>query len=102
MLSVNASNQNMIDILNKTKMNYYGQIPFSAINEKSIESILMFQHIPNMKQVNGIIISNDNSVPISLFDTEKKELKEEIELGNDFKLVSPKILKRKILIQIKY
>ena len=53
MLSVNASNQNMIDIVNKTKMNYYGQIPFSAINEKSVESSLMFQHIPKMKQVNG-------------------------------------------------
>ncbi len=89
-ISVNSSNQNMIDILNNTNMNYYGQIPFSAINGESIESNLMFQHIPNMKKENNII-PDDKSIPFSLLDTEKKELSKQIELNNGFKLVSPKL-----------
>ena len=29
-LSVNASNKKLLDILNYTSMNYYGQVPYSA------------------------------------------------------------------------
>ena len=90
-MSVNGSNQNMLDIINNTNMNYYGQIPFSAINGESIESNLMFQHIPNMKKENGIIIPNNKSVSLSLLDTEKKEMAKQIELSNGFKLISPKL-----------
>lgn len=56
-LSVNGSNKNMLDIVDKTSMNYYGQIPFSAINKDSIESNLMFQHLPNMTREKDVIIS---------------------------------------------
>lgn len=87
---VNGSNQNMLDIINNTNMNYYGQIPFGAINGGNVESNLMFQHIPNMKKANGIIIPNNKSVSLSLLDTEKKEMSKQIELDNGFKLVSPK------------
>ena len=89
-LSVNGSNKNMLEILNNTSMNYYGQIPFAAISGNNIESNLMFQHIPNMKKERGIIIPDNKSIPISLLDTDKKELSERIDLGNGFKLISPK------------
>ena len=71
-------------------MNYYGQIPFAAISGNNIESNLMFQHIPNMKKERGIIIPDNKSIPVSLLDTDKKELSERIDLGNGFKLISPK------------
>ncbi len=89
-MSVNGSNQNMLDVIENTNMNYYGKIPFSAINGENVESNLMFQHIPNMKKENGIIIPNNQSIPLSSLDTEKKEMAEKIELGNGFKLLSPK------------
>lgn len=89
-LSVNGSNKNMLEILHNTNMNYYGQIPFAAINGNNIESNLMFQHIPNMKKEGGILIPDNNSISLSSLDTDKKELSEKIHLGNGFKLVSPK------------
>lgn len=42
-------NKKLLDILNYTSMNYYGHVPYSAKNFDKIESSLMFQHIPNMK-----------------------------------------------------
>ena len=89
-LSVNGSNKNMLEILSNTNMNYYGQIPFAAINGNNIESNLMFQHIPNMKKERGILIPDNNSISLSSLDTEKKELSERIDLGNGFKMISPK------------
>ena len=89
-LSINGSNKNMLNVLNNTNMNYYGQIPFSAISGNNIESNLMFQHIPNMKKENGIIIPDNQFISLSSLSTEKKELREKIDLGNGFKMVSPK------------
>lgn len=89
-LSVNGSNKNMLEILNNTNMNYYGQIPFAAISGDNIESNLMFQHIPNMKKEGGILIPDNNSISLSSLDTDKKELSEKIDLGNGFKMISPK------------
>ncbi len=88
-LSVNGSNDNMLNLLSKTNMNYYGTIPYGMANGNSIESNMMFQHIPNMKKENGIIIPNNNSISTSLLDTEKKELREKIELPNGFKMIRP-------------
>lgn len=88
-LSVNGSNKDMLDLLSRTNMNYYGLIPFGAISGKNIESNMMFQHIPYMKKSNGIIIPDNNSISTSILDTEKKELSEKIELNNGFKMVKP-------------
>ena len=93
-LSVNGSNKNMIKILNNTNMNYYGLIPFAAINGDKLESNLMFQHIPNMKKENGILIPDNNFVSLSLLDTDKKELLPKVDLGNGFKMVSPKFFEK--------
>lgn len=93
-LSVSGSDKNMLDLLNNTNMNYYGQIPFSSINDNNIESNFMFQHIPNMKKENGIIIPDNKSISLSSLDTEKKQLDEKIELLNGFKLISPKVFEK--------
>ena len=89
-LSVNGSNKNMLEILNNTNMNYYGQTPFSTISSNNIESNLMFQHIPNMKKEHGILIPDNKAIPLSVLDTDKKELSKKVDLGNGFRLVSPK------------
>lgn len=88
-LSVNGSNKEMLDLLSRTNMNYYGLIPFGAISNNNIESNMMFQHIPNMKKSNGILIPDNNSISTSMLNTEKKELSEKIELNNGFKMVRP-------------
>ena len=88
-MSVNGSNKNMLDLLNRTNMNYYGFIPFGAISDNNIESNMMFQHIPNMKKNNGILIPDNNLISTSMLDTKKKELSEKIELNNGFKMIRP-------------
>ncbi len=88
-LSVNGSNKNMLDLLSKTNMNYYGLIPFGAISDNNIESSMMFQHIPNMKKNNEILIPDNDLISASMLDTEKKELSEKIELNNGFKMIRP-------------
>ena len=93
-LSVNGSNKNMLDILNNTNMNYYGTIPFSAISKNNIESNFMFQHIPNMKKEKGIYIPDNKLESLDIFNTEKKEISDKIDLGNGFYMVSPKIFDR--------
>jgi RimJ/RimL family protein N-acetyltransferase len=93
-LSIKGSDNNMLDLINNTNMNYYGELPFSVVNGDNIESNFMFQHIPNMKKQNGIYIPDNNSVSKSLLETDKKELSEKIELGNGFKFVSPKCFEK--------
>jgi len=88
-LSVNGSNKDMLDLLAKTNMNYYGFIPFGTISGKNIESNMMFQHIPNMKKEDGIIIPDNNSISTTILDTQKKELAEKVQLNNGFKMVKP-------------
>lgn len=91
-MSVNRSNNDMIDILNNTNMNYYGQIPYGAVSGDKLESNLMFQHIPNMKREYGVIIPDGKTISLSKLDTEKNKLDDQIELDNGFKLVSPKLI----------
>ncbi len=93
-LYVNSSNKDMLDILSDTSMNYYGQIPFAAINEDNLESNLMFQHIPNMKKEKGMFIPSGNSISLSSLNTEKKELVEKLDLENGFKMISPKAFEK--------
>ena len=89
-LSVNGSDDKLLDILKDTNMNYYGTIPYAALSENDIESKLMFQHIPKMTKQNGIYIPENKKIEIERLDTDKKELDKIIDLGNGYKLVSPK------------
>ncbi len=93
-LSVNGSNKDMLNLLDKTNMNYYGTIPYGMINGDNIESNMMFQHIPNMKKENGIIIPDNKFISTSSLDTEKKELRDKIELANGFKMIKPSSLEK--------
>ncbi len=88
-LSLNAGNHNMLDIINNTDMNYYGEIPFAALNGDQLESKLMFQHIPSMKKEKGTVVIKNKSIPLSLLTTQKKEISKQLELDNGFKLLSP-------------
>ena len=93
-LSVNGSNKDMLDLLSKTNMNYYGSIPFGAINDNVIEMNMMFQHIPYMKKDKGIILPDNKSIKSSKLDTKKKELSDIIELNNSFKMIKPSLLEK--------
>lgn len=55
-LSVNGSDDKLLDILKDTNMNYYGTLPYAALSGNDLESKLIFQHIPKMTKQNGIII----------------------------------------------
>lgn len=92
-VSVGASNQSMINILKDTNMNYYGQIPFSSINGNILESSLKFQHIPNMKRQKDFFVPEGDYLDISMIDKQKEELSPVIDLENNIKMISPKVLK---------
>ena len=70
-LSVNGSDDKLLDILKDTNMNYYGTIPYAALSENDIESKLMFQHIPKMTKQNGIYIPENKKIEIERLDTDK-------------------------------
>ena len=63
-------------------------------NFDKIESSLMFQHIPNMKKQSRIVIPDNRAIPISLINTNKKEMNLKIELPNGYKMISPKLIKK--------
>ncbi len=68
-LSVSGSNKDMLEILDSTNMNYYGTIPFAASSGDSIESSLMFQHLPNMKKQNSLYIPDNKVISVSSLET---------------------------------
>ena len=88
-LSVAGSDKNKLDIIAGTSLNYYGFIPFGVVSGNNIESNMMFQHIPNMKKENGIYIPDNISKDKTIFDTDKKELSDVIELGDGYRLIRP-------------
>ena len=88
-LSVSGSNKDMLEILNNTKMGYYGTIPYGAKTGNDVESNYMFQHIPNMKKENGLYLPDNKIISTSSLETGKKELSEVIDLENGYKLVRP-------------
>lgn len=86
--SVSGSNKDMLDVVNQTNMNYYGSIPYGASTGDKVESSMMFQHVPYMEK-NGVLIPENKSVSIQTLDTEKKELRNKIELDNGFAMINP-------------
>ncbi len=86
---VSGSDYNTLDIIEESKLNYYGQIPLASLNEGKIESKIMFQHIPKMKMNEEFVIPKNISYDISVFNTDKKELDEYILLENNYKLINP-------------
>lgn len=93
-LSVNGSNNDLLNILNNTQMNYFGFVPYGTANGGNIETSLMFQHIPRIRKEKGILIPDNNFVASSVLDTPKKELSPKIELSNGFKMIKPSLLEQ--------
>ena len=93
-ISIPASDIILLDIIKNTNMNYYGYIPFGAINGNSVESMYLFQHIPDMFNDKNIILPKNISIDISVFDTSKKDMDKIVDLGDGYRLVSPKELER--------
>lgn len=93
-LTINGSNKEMLDLIGKTNMNYYGTIPYGYNTGENVESNMMFQHLPNMKKENEIILPNNKSISLKKLNTEKNEMDEYIELNNGYKLVSPKAFEK--------
>lgn len=91
--TVSGSNKDMLDVVANTNMNYYGSVPFGASNGDNVESSVMFQHTPYMEK-NGILIPENKSVPIQTLDTEKKELRNKIELNNGFAMINPSVFEQ--------
>jgi len=92
-ISVDNSNSDLVNIINNTSMNYFGQIPFSSAIGDNIESSLMYQHVPGMKKEKGILIPDGSVRKISDFDTDKDKMSDVIELYDGYRLVTPKFLK---------
>lgn len=92
MISISGSESNKLDIISKTKLNYFGYIPYGGTNENNqIESKYMFQHIPGMKKNNGIILPKNIIKEKDYFQKSKKEMDSVIDIGDGYKLVAPKI-----------
>lgn len=90
MIAVSGSEKNKLELINNTKLNYFGYIPYGGINSKGqIESNYMFQHIPEMEKVNGIILPKNIMKDKEEFQTGKEEIDGVVEIGDGYKLVTP-------------
>ena len=91
-LCVSGHDQSKLDIANNSKMNYFGYIPFGAINYSgNVESKYMFQHVPNMDKDFSTLIPDNIEVSESYFKTDKKEIDSLVNIGDGYKLVSPRV-----------
>ncbi len=90
--NVSGSDYNTLDIIEQSNLNFYGQIPFASINGNNIEAKFMFQHIPKMKISEKPIIPENISYDQSIFNTDKKEFDDVIQLKNGYRLIQPKRL----------
>ena len=94
MTSINGSDKDMLELINNTSMNYFGKIPYGKINGENLESNMMFQHLPNMKKENGIILPDNKIVTLSSLERDRKNLNDEIDLGNGYRLIRPNALEK--------
>lgn len=88
-LTVSGSDKELLDLIKSTNMNYYGAIPYGYNTGEYVESNLMFQHLPNMKKENGILIPDNKIISLNELKTNKEEVDKVIDLNNGYKLVSP-------------
>ena len=91
-LCIPGNDKSKLEIANNSKMNYYGYIPFGSINYYGkLDSKYMFQHVPNMDKKTDIFIPDNIEISESYFKTEKKVIDPLVNIGNGYKLVSPRI-----------
>ena len=87
--SVSGRNKPMLDVIEKSKMDYYSRVPFGSYVEGNLVDSLMFEHFPGMAKNDSIIIPENILVPASEFDGEKSELSDRINLDGGFKMIRP-------------
>ena len=89
-IAIPGHDKTKLDIAKDTKMNYFGYIPYGSINyDGNLESKYMFQHIPNMRKEEGLILPKNIVKNERDFSTEKKEIDPVVDIGDGYKLVSP-------------
>lgn len=79
-------------VQDKTNMNFYTEIPYSSVNGDNLNSKMLFQHTPYMKNNENIYVPDNKSILTNSFETDKKNMNEEINNKNGFKLITPKLL----------
>ena len=87
--NVSGRNKPMLDVIEKSKMDFYSRVPFGSYVEGNLVDSLMFEHFPGMEKNDSIIISENILVPASEFDGEKSELSDRINLDGGFKMIRP-------------
>ena len=81
------------DIITSSNMKMFAALPFASEKDEKLNSLFMYQHFPNI--TNEFEIKETNkSVPISYFDTEKKEMDDVILLEDGYKLVNSKAFEK--------
>lgn len=88
-LLVGASNELMLRLARGSKLNYYGESPFSSLNGNDIESALMFQGLPYLEKQKGVIRDSKQSIGVSDIPILKEKMDPIVTLDNGFRLVSP-------------
>lgn len=87
--NVSGRNKSMLDLIGKSKMDYYSRVPFGSYVEGNLVDRLMFQHVPGMEKDGSIVIPESIIVPAFAFDGEKSELSDRIDLDGGFKMIRP-------------
>ena len=91
-IAIAGHDKSKLEIVNDSKMNYFGYIPYGSINYDGIvESKFMFQHTPNMENNKNIVLPKNIAKKETFFSTQKKEVDPIVEIGDDYRLVSPKV-----------
>lgn len=88
--SIDGSENSLLQVFSQSKMQFYAKIPFASQRENTLNSNLLYQHIPHM-WIKGQAFSNNISVDMSHLETKKKEIKKIIDLPNGYQLISPSI-----------
>ena len=85
---VAASDTLLLTALLKSKMNFYGYLPYAAKYDEYYETAYLFEHYPNVAKRTLVQIPKAKKI----HESELKEisLDDEIKLNDNYKMVSPK------------
>ena len=89
---VGADERKLVEAADESKLSYYGTIPFADLKGDKIGNTLMYQHTPQILY-NDSAIKSEIYVNKSIFDTDKEEMDETIELDNGYKMLKPELTK---------
>lgn len=93
---IGADQRKLVEAADESKLSYYGTIPFGDVKENSVGNLLMYQHTPQILY-DDPAIKSEVYVDKSIFDTDKEEMDETVELDNGYKMVKPELTKNMML-----